>query len=424
MRLVLILLCTSLITNANNGSIKLKETPSKRLKIRNIHKASGVIWSFVFINSNELLYTIRSGELIHLNLKTKKKTSLPTPNVHAKGQGGLLDVQYYQVQGKDYVYVTFSEKVKDVVTTSLARAVVKKDEKSLSLSKWEVIFRANVKSDTSVHFGSRLVREDNYIYMGVGDRGERDLAQNKSLHNGSILRLTMDGKPTLWSYGHRNPQGIDIDPVTGNLYNCEFGPRGGDELNHVKKDKNYGWPIITYGSEYWGPKIGATHSDGMEQPIMYWTPSISPSGMAFYTGNKNKKWKNNLFLANLSSRHLRRLVLKDNKVIKQEVLLKDLKERIRHVRNGADGHLYVSTDSGKIIRVSLKKRIPHPKKRDFIYKRFKLLNQMNQLKWGNLEKDKFFMHFFDSSPELISKVYQQFDRSSIQDLYRYIEKEL
>jgi glucose/arabinose dehydrogenase len=345
-----LLSCVNVLSE--NGNVKVKETPSSQLKLSTIVKEKGVIWSFVFINNNEVVYTIRDGYLIHFNISQQKKTKLSTPNVYAKGQGGLLDVQYYKVKDSDYLYVTFSEKLKDVVTTSLARAKFSMDKATPVLGKWETLYQAKIKSNTSRHFGSRLVRQGNSLFMGVGDRGERDYAQDKELHNGSIMRLSMDGKAELWSYGHRNPQGIDIDPVSGDLYNCEFGPRGGDELNLVKKGKNYGWPIITYGSEYWGPKIGETHQKGMEQPIMHWTPSISPSGMAFYTGDKTKQWKNSLFFANLSSRHLRRLVLKDKKVIEQEILLADLNERVRHVRSAVDGYLYISTDSGKIIRVS------------------------------------------------------------------------
>ena len=201
--------------------------------------------------------------------------------------------------------------------------------------------------------------------MTMGDRGERKAAQKLNVHNGKILRLNLDGTPPLdnpfvktkgalpeiWSYGHRNPQGIDFDPISKQIYSCEFGPRGGDELNLIKKSKNYGWPVITYGKEYWGPSIGDTHKKGMEQPVSYWVPSISPSGMVFYTGDKIPEWKNNLFLANLGSTHLRRLVLKENKVVMQEVLFDKMDKRIRQVRNGKDGYLYFSTDNGAIYKV-------------------------------------------------------------------------
>ena len=330
-----------------------------KISTETIYQGEGVVWSFAFIDQQQLLITHRDGKFVLYNSKTKKSKKLPTPNVKAYGQGGLLDV-HYRSDSKS-VYLTYSEDVQGTVTTALARAQLDND----NLKDLRTIFRAKVKSNTGRHFGSRLAFTKDHIFMTIGDRGERDYAQDITTHNGSVLRLNYDGTaakgnpfsksasalPEIWSYGHRNPQGIAISPIDGKLWSCEFGPRGGDELNLVKRGKNYGWPMITYGKEYWGPKIGTTKKKGMVQPITYWTPSISPSGMAFYTGDKISDWKNNIFLANLSSRHLRRLVLKDNKVVKQEELLKDLKERIRHVRTGPDGYLYVSTDSGKILKL-------------------------------------------------------------------------
>ena len=340
----------------------LSFSTTSNLKLDTIFKTNDVVWSFAFISKEELVITLRGGLLIHYNIKKNIKKNMSTPNVEVKGQGGLLDVHYRLVDNKKFIYMTYSERIKETVTTSLARAILK-DKTLINL---KTIFRSKIKSNTNRHFGSRIVFRENYIFMTVGERGERNHSQDLSLHNGKILRLTLDGKPAkgnpfenqigalpeIWSYGHRNPQGIDIDPVSNQIFSCEFGPRGGDELNLIEKGRNYGWPIITYGKEYWGPKIGQTHKKGMVQPIAYWVPSISPSGMVFYLGDKIKKWKNNLFLANLSSTHLRRLILKNDQVIFQEELFKNLNERIRHVRNGPDGYLYFSTDSGKIIKVS------------------------------------------------------------------------
>lgn len=322
-----------------------------------IYESDSVVWGFDFISENELLITHRDGDFYYYNIKTKEKIKQTIPKVKVRGQGGLLDVLYY----KDNVFFTFVERHKQKDITVLAKAKYKNNK----LIKPKVIFRSTLGGDTGRHFGSRIVIKDDLIYMTIGDRGERKYAQNLMFHNGSILRLTLEGKPApgnpflenkkvlpeIFSYGHRNPQGIDLDPVSGQIYSCEFGPRGGDELNLIKAGKNYGWPIITYGNEYWGPSIGSTHKEGMEQPLAYWVPSISPSGMVFYTGDKIKKWKNNLFLANLSSKHLRRLVIKNNKVTHQEKLFRSLDERVRQVRNGKDGHLYFSTDSGKVFRI-------------------------------------------------------------------------
>jgi len=329
-------------------------------KTSQVLKLDGVVWGLDFITKTTGIATIRSGQIYYFDLKTKKSTLVKGPKIKAGGQGGMLDIKYKRIGKIDYIYYTYSKDYKNTWTTALGRAVLK----NRALSQHEDLFVAKIISDTSRHFGSRITFKGNKLFMTIGDRGERDNSQLLSNHNGTIIRLNLDGSipsdnpfrakkqlSEIWSYGHRNPQGIDYDPVNDKLYSCEFGPRGGDELNLIKKSMNYGWPIITYGKEYWGPSIGDTHKKGMEQPVEYWTPSISPSGMAIYKGDKTPSWKGNIFLANLSSRHLRRLVLKDNKVILQEELLKPLKERVRHVVNGRDGYLYISTDSGKILKV-------------------------------------------------------------------------
>ena len=320
-----------------------------------------VIWSFSFINENEVLISLRKGELYYFNIKTKEKIKLKIPKIEEYGQGGLLDVHYVNSDETHYIYYTFSENYNGLMTTSLARGIYQ----NKTVSEIETLFSAKTDSDKKRHFGSRLLFKDNTIFMTIGDRGKRDYAQDLGFHNGKILRLTMEGKPApgnpfentqgalpeIWSLGHRNPQGIDLDPVTGEIYSIEFGPRGGDELNIIKKSANYGWPIITYGKEYWGPSIGTTHKKGMEQPVTYWTPSISPSGMAFYHSDKLPLWNNSLFLAALGSQHLRRLTLNKGKVTSEEILFAENKERVRHVRTSPDGWLYYSTDSGKLIRI-------------------------------------------------------------------------
>ncbi len=357
-------------TQLNAQLFQSISSSNQQYKLKTVFETNDVIWGFDFISPEELLITLRQGKLLYVHLTQNIQKQLPTLQIVAKGQGGLLDVHYQKVTGRNYVYLTYSTIFEDQLTTALARGVWDKG----TLNQLQTLFVAKVTGDSGRHFGSRLLFKNQHIYMTIGDRGERDYAQDLSYHNGKILRLDLEGKaavgnpfettpnalPEIWSYGHRNPQGIDFDPVTGEIYSCEFGPRGGDELNLVKISKNYGWPVITYGREYWGPKIGQTHHPKMEQPVAYWVPSISPSGMAFYQGDKIPQWKNNLFLGNLSSTHLRRLVLENSKVVKQEILFADLKERIRHTRSGPDGYLYFSTDSGKIIQVSLIKNTKHP----------------------------------------------------------------
>ena len=334
---------------------------SQQYNLNTILQTDGVVWGFDFVSPNELLVTLREGQLLYVDLAQNIQKQLPTPQIAATGQGGLLDVHYRAENGKNHVYLTYSTIFQGQLTTALARGVWSEQ----TLQQLQTLFVAKVTGSSGRHFGSRLLFKDQHIYMTIGDRGERDYAQDLSYHNGKILRLNLEGKaaagnpfeqtpgalPEIWSYGHRNPQGIALDPVTGEIYSCEFGPRGGDELNRVAEGNNYGWPVITYGREYWGPSIGETHHPEMEQPVVYWVPSISPSGMAFYQGDKIPQWKNHLFMANLRSTHLRRLVVENNKVVEQEALFKNLGERIRHTHSGPDGYLYFSTDSGKIIQI-------------------------------------------------------------------------
>ena len=335
---------------------------SSSYKVEPIYQGAGVVWGFDFVNADKMLVSHRQGDLFLYDIKSKKKTKLSSPEVYAKGQGGLLDVKLKKIDGKDYVYLTYIRPQKNgKAVTALARGELKGDK----LMGLETIFISNADGDGSIHFGSRLAFDGDSLFMSVGERGERDLAQDIHKHNGSILRLTLDGKAypqnpfvgkdgldEIYSIGHRNPQGIDFDPLSKKLYNVEMGPRGGDELNQVEKGKNYGWPLATYGREYYGPKIGSTSKQGTEQPVAYWVPSISPSAMVFYTGDRIKDWKNNVFLACLSGQQVRRLVMKDGKVEKQFAMFTDMDERFRNVSNGADGLLYLSTDSGKIFRVS------------------------------------------------------------------------
>ena len=355
---VLIILLSALLTSCQPPS----SAAASQYKAETVFNTQGVVWSFAFLSPEEMLVTLREGKLLYVNLAQNTHEQLPlTLDLAVTGQGGLLDVHVQRWGGVDYVYLTYSTRHKGQLTTVLARGIWDGG----GITELGNLFIARVRGNSGRHFGSRLAFKDDHIYMTVGDRGDRDYAQDLSYHNGKILRLTMDGKPAvdnpfigtpnalpeIWSYGHRNPQGIGID-ATGTLYSVEFGPRGGDELNRIESGKNYGWPLITYGREYWGPKIGSTHHPDMEQPVTHWTPSISPSGMAFYRGDKIPQWQGDLFVAALGSTHLRRLALKNNDVIEQEVLLADIKKRIRHVRNAPDGNLYISTDSGEIIKIT------------------------------------------------------------------------
>lgn len=323
---------------------------------------SDVIWGFDFLSDNRIIFSERGGKMAIFDPATKKVTELSgVPKVHAHGQGGLLDVRVHPTSG--VIYFTYSDPVKgDVSTTTWASATLSGD-KLISVKKLFSAYRAN---DNEIHYGSRIEFDGKgHIFITVGDRNERHHAQELKFHQGKVLRFKEDGsvpsdnpfvdvkdaRPEIWSFGHRNPQGLAIHPISGELWETEFGPRGGDEVNLIVRGKNYGWPVVTFGKEYWGPKIGeGTKKEGMEDPIVHWVPSISPSAMTFYQGEAFPNWKGNLFLATLSSTHIHRIVLDGKKVVKEEELLKDLDYRFRNIRS-KDGFLYYSTDEGKLGRI-------------------------------------------------------------------------
>lgn len=336
-------------------SQKIWNAKDHRFKVEVLVENRDVIWGFDFLPDQRVILTERNGKISVVDLTSKKiETLAGAPVVYNEGQGGLLDIRVHpDFKNKPWVYYAYSEQTAKGATTALGRATW--DGKKLTGAK--KIFSAKAVNQKEIHFGGRIEFDlQGHVYLSVGERGDRDLAQRLDVANGKILRLKEDGSvpkdnPEVWSYGHRNPQGLARHPETGDLWEGEFGPRGGDEINIIKPGLNYGWPVITYGREYHGPKIGETHKSGMEQPIVYYVPSISPSGMNFYTGNKFPKWRNDLFVGTLSGQHLRRLVIKKHNVIWQEELLKDLHWRIRNVREGADGYLYVSTDEGVLARL-------------------------------------------------------------------------
>ena len=312
-------------------------------------EVGNVLWGFDFINDEEMILNSRRGKMFKFNLKTKKQIELSglPQNIYTKGQGGLLDVFFY----KDRIYFTFSEDLGDKkYTSTLMSAKVEGDK----LADSKILLRTKTNSGESIHFGSRVLVRDDVVYMSIGDRNKREQVQDLNFHNGKVLRMNLDGSPHkenpfldkgeeakyVYTYGHRNPQGLCFDSE-GQLYEVEFGPRGGDEINLIKKGANYGWPVVTYGREYWGPKIGeGTEKEGVESPLKYYVPSISPSGCAFYRGN--------LYLANLSGKHIRRVKLEKQKFKSEEILLDKMDKRFRMIREGRDGRLYFSTDDGEL----------------------------------------------------------------------------
>ena len=341
-------------------------------KVDILNSNLGKPWGITNLPDGRFLITEKSGfmNILSANGKTVSKVE-GFPKVDDKGQGGLLDVALDpDFATNRMIFWTFSEPVSGGNHTAVGKGKLSADEKKIENP--QIIFRATPTYDGKLHYGSRLVfdKEGN-LFVSTGERSDmetRPLAQNTMAYLGKVLKITKDGKPAsgnpyvnqtkfqpeIYSYGHRNPQGLAMDEK-GQLWEAEMGPKGGDEINLIQPGKNYGWGDVTYGREYSGTKVsaGIQQKEGTEQPVYYWDPSISMSGITFYTGNINE-WKNNLFLGGLSGEKIIRLVIENNKVVGEEWLLEDQKERFRDVLNGSDGNLYGITDSGKLYKVSKK----------------------------------------------------------------------
>ncbi len=342
---------------------------SGKLSVVTVAKGLENPWSLAFLPSGRMLVTERAGRIRIVSASGKVLPPLRgVPKVFAWGQGGMLDVILDRDFARNHtIFISFSEPGDGGGGTAVARAVL--DVAGNRLTGLKVIWWQVPKTSGGRHFGSRLViARDGRLFITVGERGQRNRAQDFTINRGNVIRINRDGsipkdnpfvgrkgyRPEVWSYGHRNPQGAALHPVTGKLWVHEHGARGGDEINIPQAGKNYGWPIIAYGRHYWGGRIGVgTARAGFEQPIYYWDPSIAPSGMAFYTGDKFPAWRGNLFVGALKFRLLVRLTLRGEKVVKEERLLQGLNERIRDVRQGPDGYIYLLTDSGdgRILRV-------------------------------------------------------------------------
>ena len=315
-------------------------------------------WSLAFLPDGRMLVTERPGRLNLLSKDFKRSNVEGLPRVAASGQGGLLEVALHpRFSENQIIYLSYAGPGEGGVGTELARAKLGANR----LEDLQVIFRQEPKTSGGLHFGGRIVFDRaGFLYLTLGERGQMQRAQMPNNHHGSVIRLHDDGrvpkdnpfvgregwKPEKFDLGHRNMQGAALHPQTGALWTHEHGPQGGDEINIIRAGSNYGWPVITYGANYGtGTKIGeGTQKEGMAQPLYYWVPSIAPSGMAFYTGDRFPKWKGNLFIGALRDQMLVRLVLDGDKVTKEERLLKDAIGRIRDVRAGPDGYLYLLTD--------------------------------------------------------------------------------
>jgi glucose/arabinose dehydrogenase len=329
-------------------------------------------WALAFLPDGRMLVTERGGSMRIASRDGKLSSPLGgVPKVQSQNQGGLLDV----IIDRDFaenntIYFCYSDPVDGGAQTALARARLDAGA-SPRLTDVRQIFRQEGPPSRGLHFGCRIVQaRDGNLFLTTGDHfGPRDRAQTLDNHLGKVIRIAPDGsvpkdnpfvgragaKPEIWSYGHRNSQGATLHPATGKLWMHEHGPQGGDELNIPEAGKNYGWPVIGYGVNYGGAKIHeGTHKAGMEQPIRQWTPVIAPSGFAIYTGDLFPQWKGNAFIGGLRTQMLVRLELDGEKVTREERMLRQLDERIRDVRTGPDGALYLVTDNsqGRILRLS------------------------------------------------------------------------
>jgi glucose/arabinose dehydrogenase len=319
-------------------------------------------WGIAVLNDEEVLVTARAGALLRINLTTgQQRAVLPTPFVASFRQGGLLDVAYDEQSNR--VHLCYSKPLKG--GAGLAIASAKLDGYQLLTPK--DIFVSNHRSPSGAHFGCRIVIEGNYLFASLGDRGDRSNAQNPSNHAGSIIRLNLvepepantqkDWLPEIYSMGHRNPQGLALQPNTGLLWSHEHGPRGGDEINLIEQDNNYGWPTVSYGKEYIGGDIGLNSSpDGYTDPLWVWDPSIAPSGMTFYTEEMFPEWQGNLLVGALKFTSIYRIVIDpdSNLPVSEERLFNDEMGRVRDVEQANDGSILVLSDApnGGLYRIS------------------------------------------------------------------------
>ncbi len=366
------LAATFLIATSTRGDSASFTSSAGKLEVETIATGLAYPWGLAFLPDGRMIVTEKPGRI---RLVTREGQLSPplagTPEVWYSGQGGMLDVAIDKsfVQNGT-IYFCYAERASGGGRTTVARGKLN-DSSPPRLTDVRVIFRQDGRLSSGNHYGCRIAQApDNSLFVSLGDHySARDQAQTLDNHIGKVVRISPEGaapkdnpftdrgdaKPEVWSYGHRNSQSLAFNPATGDLWEIEHGPRGGDEINIIGKGKNYGWPVIGYGIDYSGAKLHAsTSKDGMEQPVKYWVPSIAPSGMAFYTGNLFPKWKGSLLVGALAGQMLVRLPLNGNTVGAEERILQNLNERIRDVRQGPDGAIWLLTDNsaGRILRVT------------------------------------------------------------------------
>lgn len=358
--------------SAFEGQTRVKGlSTSTKYKVSILTSDLTLPWGITSLPDGRLLLTEKLGNMRIVSTSGELGSAITgIPSVNSGGQGGLLGLCIDpKFAVNRMVYWVFSEDVKGGTITSVAKGALSNSEDKIEDAV--VIYRSHPAAKSTAHYGGRILFDNTGVLLvSTGERSNkstRPLSQSVNTSLGKIIRITTDGKPAagnpvfkekdalpeLFTIGHRNPQGIALHPITNELWQSEHGPRGGDEINRVEGGKNYGWPVITYGIEYSGGKIGSAiqQKKGMEQPVYYWDPVVSPSGITFYKGNRIPEWQNNLFIGTLSEQHIIRLVIENNKVVGEERLLEKENQRFRDITQGIDGALYAITDQGRLYKI-------------------------------------------------------------------------
>jgi aldose sugar dehydrogenase len=341
------------------------ESEKQRFGIDTVASGLNNPWGMVFLPDNRILVTERAGDIRVIAEGSLTEDRIQgVPSVYAQGQGGLLDIMLHPDYAQNgWIYISYSKPGQGGGSTTLIRARLQGN----SLIDLEELFVAQPFLSSSVHFGSRIAFDGNgHVFLSTGERGTKENSQNLNNHHGKILRLNEDGsvptdnpfvdtpnaRPEIWTYGHRNVQGMIYDEESGRLWAHEHGPQGGDELHIIEQGRNYGWPVITYGINYDGtPITNITEKEGMEQPLHYWVPSIAPCGMTLVTSERYPGWQNNLLIGALAKRHVARVEIENGRYVGEERLLEDY-GRVRAVKQSPNGYIYVAMESpGLLLRL-------------------------------------------------------------------------
>lgn len=361
----ILFLASLMALNANASNAVIVDDS---LNMKQVTQFDGTPWGIALLNDQEAIITIQKGDAYRVNLTSGEKQPISgLPSVDSKGQGGLLDVaKSPEFDEQAWLYFTYVKPSNEGSRTTLARAILVNND----LTQWEDLLVTESASPYSRHYGGRIAFDGRgHVFFSIGDRGVRENAQDLTNHAGSIIRLSLNGqvpadnpfvshaniKNEIWSYGHRNPQGLFYDQSTQTLWSNEHGPKGGDEINLIRPAANYGWPIVSYGKEYSGAaSIGeGTTKDGIDNPAKVFIPSIAPSSLLRYQGMLFSNWNGDFLSTALALRHLNKVKIVANGETTETRYLENLAERLRSIAQDSEGALYIGTDSGKLLKITL-----------------------------------------------------------------------